>query len=446
MATTKIWPIREGSNLKTVIDYVENIKKTIYAKEKGERNYTKTEYQNMLDVTEYVMQDYKTEEKRLVSGIRVNPNTARDEMQLTKRTWGKEKGILLWHGYQSFAPGEVTPEEAHEIGVKLAENLWGNDYEVLVCTHIDKAHFHNHFVINSVSFRNGKKLDAKWQDMRRESDRLCQQYKKSVIENPTYKGQPYRLYQDTKDGKHTWISIIQQDVDSIIQQSYSVEDFLKKLSEHGYEYRTDRKYFTIRPFGKERHVKLDRWLGETYSLMGIAERISDNVEAGTVQFMKEPRIRHCRNTVKKPYHKKSGYQAIYIYYCYKLGVFQKKPSNVHYLMKEEIRNLDRISAETRLLLKHDIHNKAELDHYEFHIQTEKTSLETYRKQIRNKLKTTDTKELQDKLQELNQKIKNLRTTLDYCEDIKNRSGELKQKADIVRGYRRTNTDRERRDK
>lgn len=77
-------------------------------------------------------------------------------MMLTKTHYHKKGGILLWHGYQSFKPGEVTPEEAHKIGLELAQKLWGDDYEVLVCTHLDTAHIHNHFVVNSVSWRTGK--------------------------------------------------------------------------------------------------------------------------------------------------------------------------------------------------------------------------------------------------------------------------------------------------
>lgn len=91
-----------------------------------------------------------------MTGINCSPEYARDQMMLTKTHYHKKSGILLWHGYQSFKPREVTPEEAHAIGVELAQRLWGDDYEILVCTHLDTLHIHNHFVINSVSWRNGK--------------------------------------------------------------------------------------------------------------------------------------------------------------------------------------------------------------------------------------------------------------------------------------------------
>ena len=76
---------------------------------------------------------------RFVSGINCYPGTAREEMLAVKKRFGKEDGTVAYHGYQSFAPGEATPETVHEIGVKLAEQLWGEKYQVLVATHLDKA-------------------------------------------------------------------------------------------------------------------------------------------------------------------------------------------------------------------------------------------------------------------------------------------------------------------
>lgn len=107
----------------------------------------------------YATQDYKTEEQRYVSGVNCIPEIARDKMLLVKRQFGKEGGIVAFHAYQSFAPGEATPEQAHEIGLELARRLWGERFQVIVATHLDKKHIHNHFVLNSVSFVDGKKYN-----------------------------------------------------------------------------------------------------------------------------------------------------------------------------------------------------------------------------------------------------------------------------------------------
>ena len=112
------------------------------------------------DGYEMVSGHHKTEKQCYVSGINCVPKRARKEMMKTKERADKLDGILAFHAYQSFAPGEVTPAVAHEIGKKLAEKMWGDKYEVIVATHIDREHIHSHFVINSVSFVDGKKYNA----------------------------------------------------------------------------------------------------------------------------------------------------------------------------------------------------------------------------------------------------------------------------------------------
>lgn len=126
MATTKIWPIKKR------LDYV----------------------------VRYIMNPDKTEDGRLVSTINVlkdTPKQITQDMIATKERFGKRDGRQAYHMEQSFAPGEVTPEQAHQIGVELAQELFGKDFEVVVTTHVDKSHIHNHLVINSVSCVDGHK-------------------------------------------------------------------------------------------------------------------------------------------------------------------------------------------------------------------------------------------------------------------------------------------------
>ena len=105
----------------------------------------------------YASDEYKTEKRLYVSGVNVTPDTAKDKMQQTKLRYGKTDGIIAFPAIQSFKPGEVTPELAHKIGVEFAKEMWGDRFEVLIATHLNKEHLHNHFVINSVSFVDGKK-------------------------------------------------------------------------------------------------------------------------------------------------------------------------------------------------------------------------------------------------------------------------------------------------
>ncbi len=104
------------------------------------------------NVIEYAADTIKTEERAYVSCLNCREDNAAVQMMETKRYWGKTDGRLCFHGYQSFAAGEVTAETAHAIGVKLAEELWGERFEVVIATHCNTGHYHNHFVINSVSW------------------------------------------------------------------------------------------------------------------------------------------------------------------------------------------------------------------------------------------------------------------------------------------------------
>ena len=147
MATTSIW--RVGGWLGKVVIYVENPDKT-----ENPAVYEKTDMegrdaQGLSDVIEYAVQQQKTEKvaaddegtaimQRFVSGVNCSPSTARDEMIAVKKRFGKEDGTVAYHGYQSFAPGEADPQTAHEIGLKLAKKLWGEKYQVVVATHLDR--------------------------------------------------------------------------------------------------------------------------------------------------------------------------------------------------------------------------------------------------------------------------------------------------------------------
>ena len=105
------------------------------------------------------MQKMKIRQKDNISGINCNVSNAYEEMKQVKKAFQKESGIVAFHGYQSFKEGEVTPDIAHKIGVELATEMWGDKYQVIVTTHLNTKHIHNHFVVNSVSFIDGKKFN-----------------------------------------------------------------------------------------------------------------------------------------------------------------------------------------------------------------------------------------------------------------------------------------------
>ncbi|MGN0390251.1 MAG: relaxase/mobilization nuclease domain-containing protein [Wujia sp.] len=454
MAVTKIWTIHEGSDIKQVLDYAADEVKTVYnIKVETDETYSYSERQQFQDVLDYAMQDEniqemenvlsyasngdKTEERRFVSALNCSVEHARDQMMLTKTHYHKEDGILLWHGYQSFKPGEVTPEEAHRIGLLLAENLWGNDYEVLVCTHLDQEHIHNHFVINSVSWRTGRKLDVRWQDMAKESDRLCALYGKSIVDNPKTKGMHYAQWKAEQEGRPTWTSAIKQDIDETVLESRNMQEFFAGMKERGYVIKADTKYFTLKPPGKERYVRIDRRLGEAYSLFGIEERIADNVANGRVRMKMSAHGYRANGYVPRPNYKLTGYQALYIRYCYMLGTLPKRnisAGRIHYLYREELTSMHQITRETNFLCKNRIETAQDLKDAEYEIKQE---LNAYRKEkgyIVNRLKSASGEEkvsLEEELDRLNKQMKAKGYEAWMCRDIRERSGRLSEKAATV---------------
>ena len=255
MATTSIWWVKGW--LGKVVIYIENPDKTTNPAFYEKAAMTKTQAQGLSDVIEYAINNEKTQAESdevlqsFVSGINCYPGTAREEMLAVKKQYGKEDGTVAYHGYQSFAPGEATPEIAHEIGVKLAQRLWGDRYQVIVATHLDHAnHLHNHFVLNTVSFVDGLKYHRTGEDykaMREASDALCREYGLSVIENPQPgKADHYAAWKAKQDGRPTWPGLVRDDVDEAIRQSMTMQQFWSNLKKRGYEVKV-KKLLYLKP-------------------------------------------------------------------------------------------------------------------------------------------------------------------------------------------------------
>lgn len=149
MAVTRIWQVK--GRLDAPIDYAMNPEKTVNPV------YSKKELDALQDVMDYAANPDKTEKRFFVSGINCNPDTSREQFQTVKEQYAKEGGIIAYHGYQSFSEGETDPETAHQIGVEFANRVWGEDYQVVVATHLNTKCLHNHFVVNSISFRHGRR-------------------------------------------------------------------------------------------------------------------------------------------------------------------------------------------------------------------------------------------------------------------------------------------------
>ena len=234
---------------------------------------------NLQTVINYGKNGDKTENGILVSSINCNVATSYEEMALTKKFFHKEDKILGYHIIQSFKEYDVTPERANQIGKEFAEELWGDKYQVVICTHINKENVHNHIILNSVSFVDGNKYhnsNSEIAFMKEASDRLCLNDGLSIVNTPKaniekefrQKNIDYFNRSDEKMKK------VINDIDETIKSVKKYSDFKLVMKAKGYENIKDcGKYLTMKTPYFSRNVRIDRAFGDEYCVQGIKDRI-----------------------------------------------------------------------------------------------------------------------------------------------------------------------------
>ncbi len=235
---------------------------------------------------DYICNPDKTDGKLLVSSFGCTAETADIEFGWTRRH-SIDKGYNLGrHLIQAFAPGEVSPEEAHEIGMELAREVLGGKYEFVLTTHVDKGHIHNHLIFNAVSFVDHKHYHSNkrsYHEIRRASDRLCEAHGLSVIIPGPDKGKSYIEHTAAKAGT-SYKAKLKATIDHLIPASTSLEDILARLQQEGYEIKRG-KYISCRVPEQERFARL-KTLGMDYTEEAITARI-----AGGIRPSKQPKQR-----------------------------------------------------------------------------------------------------------------------------------------------------------
>ena len=453
MAVTSIWRVTE--RLDRVVAYVENADKTT------------APTSDLNDVINYAMNSAKTTvdaenaplTQQLVSGINCSPATARAEMRAVKCRFGKEGGTIAYHGYQSFAPGEATPEIAHEIGIKLAERLWGERYQVVIATHLDKEnHLHSHFVLNTVSFVDGRKYHRTTQDyweMQQVSDALCREYGLSVIEQPAGKSKPYAEWKAEQEHRPTIRDTIRADIDAAILANLSHRSFFNALAAKGYEFKLTGasgrplKYPGIKPPGAKGFFRFSK-LGKGYSLEEIDDRL---MEKCTRQNPYPPKERQAvaRERAAQPHYQPrvSGLRALYARYCYELHILVRHPASakrVSIFMRVDLAKLERLDAQTRFLAQHNIETGEQLSAHRTDAEHQLAALTAERQALYLKIRrlvragqnTAAEKERRDKL---TAKIKALRKEVGLCDSIAERSTATREELEHLLSEAERNTGR-----
>ena len=357
MATTKLWKVE--SRIDNAVNYVTNKEKT-----KNEYyDYGMDKYEAVRDVLRYATNSSKTEKQFYVSGINCKAENAVKEMQMVKQIYGKENGILAFHGEQSFKEGEVTPELAHEIGVRLAEEMWGDRFQVVVTTHLNTNHIHNHFVLNSVSFKDGKKYYSNRTNtalLRKTSDEICEEYGLSVLKEKSCKsGINFENYYKKDTRESEYIQFVKEDLDYAISHALSLRQFESILSSMGYKYYYRAGKLSIRKEPHKRNIRVERRLGEEYTLDNIKRKILENPwkKFERVNFVATiPAQKFTYHGHAKDLYKPKGLVALFLYYCFALRVYPKKQQQYKMSpeMRKAVRKLDQYTAEANLMCKYKL--------------------------------------------------------------------------------------------
>lgn len=403
MAYTSIIPVHRLDNS---INYIKDKEKTTKpAASAG----------SLEEAIDYALNRDKTETMVFEDAIGCTCEDAFADMLATKRRFHKVDGVQGYHLTQSFAAGEVSPELAHLIGLELAEQLLKGKYEVVVTTHLNTSHYHNHLVFNSVSMEDGRKYHSNsrsyYEDVRRISDGLCKKYGLSIIQPGGGKGKAYAEWQAEQDGKPTWRTAIRMDIRETVAESFSWRQFISMMEKKGYSFKLNRKYIALRAPGMERYVRL-KSLGKNYTEEAIR---------GWILQPKLPQGQQAGKGNPAKRKKLHGLQALYYSYLYQMGVLKRKPKRVPYVVRQDIRRLDERIAQMEFLQKHGITTREELENYRKPLEQQVLALT----KERHRLYRAEPESV--RIQEITGTLKPLRKDIRMCVKIEQHSLEIEQR-------------------
>lgn len=381
MAITKIFAIK--NRLDKRINYVLDKEKTSASPQENDA----------LDMTiQYALNRDKTEAIMFETAVNCySTETAFEEMQKTQIRYDKTDKRLGYHIIQSFAPGEVTAEEAHAIGIEFANRCFDERYEMVIGTHLNKAHLHNHIVMNAVSFIDGRKFHLPhngYARMRSISDEICREHGLSVIEQPKSKSQTYAQWQAENQGKPTIRSQIRKDIDHVIKQSFNYSTFLQLLQKKGYQIKrsSNIKHTAIKPPYGKKFIRLDS-LGTNYTEQAIIARTEQQTSwqrPSNSSITKQKRIQRYRYHAGVSGKRKiTGFAALYLLYVYLLRANQKGSTNAkvsRFLLEDTIR-FKQITTQAKFLLQYNIANKDDLSRTQAMLTSKITDITTHRKPL-----------------------------------------------------------------
>lgn len=424
-------------DIKTLLDrtlsYIGN-------KEKTENENYEEVFLDLHNALNYTVDDLKTEEKYFVSGINCKFENAFKRMTETKKEYDKTGGILGYHIIQSFAPGEGTPESIHELGKEFARRAFGDRFEVVVATHLNTGCLHNHYVLNSVSFMDGKKYydnNESYARLRKISDELCREYELSVIDNQKKKSRkPYDLYMAEKNGEWTNDAIIKRDIDECILITTSERGFYTEMRKLGYTFNFERKYPTISHPKFERPRRL-KTLGEGYTPQDIERRLMSKWQRYKVDIPEQDNlVQAFFEPLVEP-----NYREVYVSFVTVVQYVKKNPNTNREIDKyliDEMRKLDKLIEQQNLLCHYDIETPEQLEEFKTSRKSQIQECDEARNRLRKMLKaaerTGDEKEvaeLKEHISNLTMKMRALRKDIRICDRIQEQEPKIENKINEI---------------
>ncbi|MCR5694607.1 MAG: relaxase/mobilization nuclease domain-containing protein [Clostridia bacterium] len=400
----------------------------------------------MYNAIRYVENDDKTDRQVYVDTINCSKRNAYGEMTAVQKRFGSRGDIVAWHGYQSFVTGEVTPEEAFEIGKETARRMWGDKYQVVVTVHLNTDNLHCHFVVNPISFKDGSRFQSKIYNHRRLreiSDEVCRERGKSVLEHSKFYGGKSRgVYWAEKNGHTTHRDMLAKDVEYCLSVSYTRKTFYQQLRGLGYE--IDETRMSIKGKGWERAIRL-RGLGFTDEV--IDRRLNRNYSYGysfVGQLWNTHLPKKNKSVLLTSIAHELGYQIehshdvaeIYIDLLFLIIIEAlravKEIKNAVIMsveLRHQVKDLQQLIYDHNFLREADIHTLPQLDRYIESTKTQIQELERERSLLRNKIRReTDPEVLADNRTQRSKITKNhiepLRKNLKWAQKIKEKSPHL----------------------
>lgn len=332
-----------------------------------------------------------------------------------------------YHFIQSFNGKEVSSEGCNDIGIELAQNLWGDKYQVLVCTHVDKDNVHNHIILNSVSFVDGSKYHNSKVELallRQTNDDLCRKYGLSIIESD--KSEKENNIADTRIQNYNRNSgkmeLIKQDIDEAIKKSTKYQEFVDELAYKGYYLKKSNNSLSISTPYFNRNIRLARAFGEDYTFENIKDRIYyRNYKPKENKIYKIKIYEGVK--INQFLLEHSSFYRIYVHFLYVLG---KLPPKIHYIERtpeyyKELDKLDKMMNEFNMINIHDIKTLEDVQNlrtkYLEEISPLKAQKEEYMKLYNQTQNNADKTILKARINHLNEDIEKINKKLQTCRRI-----------------------------